>query len=872
MKFPSSKTGSPGIALPMTIIAIAGLALLLIGLLTVLTLERKTARSYSDAARAELAVESGLATALATLTEVAKRDDTIVFRIEDPTVPTVPSSERPLGFREQFFTYGAIFETGAWRAIPFFSGASETSVGTSELQANILIPSLTAYSADASPLGSLTEHDQNIPRAKWVEIPADPSDPKDYTFRYAFWIEDLSGRIDGRNAGKFPRSEGLSTAELDYATILTPESETQVIHSAFHIAKEKLKTSASIRPFFIDSSEYEGKRLEPYIHFLPPPPEFPAPRVIPQGFGYAEAGLPAHDLNALVTARDVNGIAEIITQNLPLFEQRKGGFPATQDYVKTLAASIIDYADTDSDATTGTGYRGVDSYPFVNEMYDRYEVTKQTGNITTISVETYIELWNPSQQPIKGNVSFKNINRLQVSQSDHAGALRHTFTDADFPSQQISIPPNGFAVLYMGTKDYDFTFGIGLPVSIYFHKNIAFNNFEFRWNGILVDTGRAGLERTDGVLDTGPIPGGKVPMLIRWKGNASLAHSLNSGRMGDPRMTFTLSSYINNHQYGSSNWGGRSLKRGTTSPSTREVKITDWPDRGSNSTAGVAPANETVRPRTKAPGKGTALSDGTPYPPNQPEMAPARISNQGRYHSMAELGHIFDPVQWRDINNLTTYAADPKAGGGTSLAIGRPEYAALDRDGYRAAQLMDLFSIKSPIPAIPARPVNVNTAPREVLRSLIAGVVLDSDPATPGIVPPCNSHVGDIFADYVIAQRSSQPLRGLSDLNRIRKIPTDQNSIPFFGSPDAYANSKKPPESWNDSGREELMKKVMDLVIYTSKNYRIVVAGEALDRSGKIISRSQREYWISLEPQRSANGIINHSLPPMIRKHYENVR
>ena len=862
----------PGIALVMTIIAIAGLTLLLVGLLTVLTLERKTARSYSDAARADLAVESGLAVSLASITEIAMRDDTIVFRLEDPTSPKVASNERPLGFREQFFTYGAIYEGGAWRGIPLFSGAPETSLGSREIEAGLLQEDLNAYAADAILLSHITEFDQNIPRAKWVEVPGDSSDSKDYTTRYAFWIEDLSGTISGHDAATYPRDDGRSTAELDYATILNPESETALIPPPLIAAKGDLRTSASIRPFFHGATEDQGKRLEPYINFLPPRIGPVPPKLIPWGFGYPDAGMPAHDLNGFVTDGDVDGIADTISRNLPNFEQRKGGFPVSQDYLKTLAASIIDYADADSDATTAPDFRGIDSYPLVNEMYDRYEVTKQTGNITTISVESYIEIWNMSQQQIQGDVSFKNINRLQVSQSDGEDPLKFTFTDADFPPQRVMIPPNGFAVLYMGTKDYDFTFGVGVPSVIYFGKNRTYNNFELRWNGVLVDTGRAGVERTDGYLSTGFAPGERKPIFVRWKGNGSPAHSLAAGRMADPRMTYTLASYINNHTYSSSNWGGRSLKRGINSPSTREVKMTDWPDRGSDSAVGIAPASEAIRPRTKAPGRGTALSDGTPYPPNQPEMAPARISNQGRYESTAELGNIFDPVQWRNIDDRNTYKADSAAGGGTSLAIGRPEYASLDRDGYRAAQLMDLFTANAVPTANQGRPINLNTAPREVLRSLLGGVVLDEDMANRGIKPPMDSHLGDTFADYVIDHRNSQPFRGFSDLNRLRRNPLDADSTAFFGSTQAYADSNRPPESWCDAGREELFKKVMGLLSFTSKDFRIVVTGETLAPDGVVVSRASREYHISIEPQRRPDGTIDSTRLPTIRKRYETVR
>jgi hypothetical protein len=214
------RNARPGLALPMTIIAVAGLTLLLIGLLTVLSLERKTARSYSDAARADLAVESGLAVALGSLSEIACRDDSLVFRIEDPLEPQVPASDRPPGFREQFFTYGAVFENGAWRGIPLFSGETESDLGADRINTEDLTSALSAYVADATVIGTTTEHDANIPRAKWVDVPS--SDPDGYDMRYAFWIEDLAGRIDGKTAGTIPRGDGLTPAEIDYATILDP--------------------------------------------------------------------------------------------------------------------------------------------------------------------------------------------------------------------------------------------------------------------------------------------------------------------------------------------------------------------------------------------------------------------------------------------------------------------------------------------------------------------------------------------------------------------------------------------------------------------------------------------------------------------------
>ncbi len=213
----SSPISRKGFALPMSIIAVAGLMMLLVGMLTVMSLERKTARSYSDAARAEMALESGLSAALASVKEVAARDNSIIFRLDDPVAPTLSDSARPLGFREQFFTYGAVFNPtnpttpaiGNWRAIPLFSGSTEIGAGSSAITTTPLLAELTDYVKDAEVLGTTTVNDQTIPRARWVDVPA--TDAKGYSFRYAYWIEDLSGRIDGTNAGSIASDKRLST-------------------------------------------------------------------------------------------------------------------------------------------------------------------------------------------------------------------------------------------------------------------------------------------------------------------------------------------------------------------------------------------------------------------------------------------------------------------------------------------------------------------------------------------------------------------------------------------------------------------------------------------------------------------------------------
>lgn len=864
-----------GIALPMTLLSISAMLLLLVGMLTILGLERKTARSYSDATRAELALESGLANALAILSEISCRDDTLVFRIDDPESPRPPSDQRPLGYRENFFTYGAIFENDAWQAVPLFSNASRRTVGTGKIETKQLMTQISEYSVAAESLIPLTGHDQNVPRAQWIGISNNTeSAAKEPGLRFAYWIEDLSGRIDGKHVALQARNHGLSTTELDPTAILDPASSHGRMPEVMDQKRDSIRTSASLRNLLDKTA---ASRIEPYIAYLPE--LAPPPKVIPHGFGYSDAGKPAPDLNAFVSAGEVSELSRHIARNLPSFTNRRGGFPSSGDYLKTLSASIIDYADTDNRPTVGVGYRGIDSYPFVNELFDRYEWISGSDGSVSIKVETFVELWNPSQLSVSGELRFTNVNRHKINIPP---AAEHRFSPVDFAPVNITMPPNGFAVIPIGQHVYAFPSGAFMPSQLNFTETSE-SNYVLKWNDQVVDYARGGLQRTAGLLRAGSSE-------RKWKGNASPAHDTGIGQFGDPRASVYINSPVIANSYdANSNWGGRALKRGIASYKPilpyAEVRINQWPDSGSSSPPGMRPVGDQRRPGVTS----IMNSNDTPYlsgiyPANQPDRAAAIISNSGRYHSLAELGNIFDPAQWSDVHTRNSLAS-PRAGGGFTLAIGRPEFLAFDNEGQRAAQLIDLFSLTPESPSINpnARRININTAPREVLRCLVAGVTLDADPMAPDVSLRYAEGVGDRFADRVIAHRNQSPLRAGSDLNLLSehplelRDPSDPAHTPFFGNPEHFANAPKVVDNddpsdlieWNDAGREELMRKVMDLVTFHSKTFRIVVAGEVVSKSGKPIARATREFHFTVEPERDANGLAILDGKPIITKHYE---
>lgn len=843
-----------GFALPMTILAISGLMLMLIGLLSMLTLERKTARSYSNATRADMALQSGLADAIATIAPIASRDDTLVFRIDDPSTTTGSST------KQKFYTYGAQYDTGKknWRILPFVSGLKEITAGAKTPDTTSIATALKNFTA--KELTRQRDNDPTIPQAAWVDLDNNNSP---YDMRYAWWVEDLSGRLDGRNAGADPRLLGLGPTETGLFTIFNDKADKDAgvgPEDKLVAQRNNLRSSASTR---LVLDKVDADKIEPYITYSLPK-QFKSKPLIPQGFDYMNAGQPARDLNDLIAQKNVDEIASHITNNLPLFTTRKGGFPAGEDYVKTLAASMIDYADADSDPTLGTGYRGVDSYPFVNELFDRYEWIDYKNGKVILEVTTYVELWNPANVDISGTLEFTNINT--VTAKVPLVQVDQVFGTIKYAPIQLKMIANQFKVIEAGKKNYELNIGVFAPSSI---DTTASSNssYELRWNGTLVDYPRGKIRRQNNVL-TGL-------KSVKWKGNASCPSKISLNQFADPRNNIYNTQFWYDNTYadngstkGNSSMGGRNYLTDEIPADFSQQLISNWPDRGTDTKPGIRATSVSITPIALMP----------QFPATEPLKAPCLIQNykDGRLRSIAEIGNAFDPAQW---SSWTVASASPSsvAGGGISLAIGRPEYAVFDKDGMRAAQLLDLFTIKEPAVTKGICKVNVNTAPREVLRTLVAGQLLSNDPVNATFYPAKDSSIGDRFADAVIASRNKAPLRGLSDLAMVRKNPSaarnyttpNRDTEPFFGSRVQYPGTTSPPDTWDDAGREELFQRVCNLVTFRGKTFRIVVAGEAVDKTGVVIGRRTREFHIQIDSPRDADGTILAGKPLIIKTVYE---
>ncbi|MEQ1842485.1 MAG: hypothetical protein ABL994_18960, partial [Verrucomicrobiales bacterium] len=258
--------------------------------------------------------------------------------------------------------------------------------------------------------------------------------------------------------------------------------------------------------------------------------------LVPPGFGYpaTAVGKPRRNLNEWIRKVELNptdatreqavdDLAVYFGQMLPLFVQRKGAFP--EDYLKTLAASIIDYADTDSMATVKNpevtvpyqptndehAYRGIDNFPLCNEFFlkftcDGYEPLAGGARIF-FKATPYAELWNPSNRPVNYEglqMDFRFLEDFTVRVgADSRRNIENQIPTGPVPLTANGTPlgPNEFRVVRFA--DYEFSAvvqmdedDVGLPVIDELRAATQTNaeaHYELVWNGKTIDmSGRMG--------------------------------------------------------------------------------------------------------------------------------------------------------------------------------------------------------------------------------------------------------------------------------------------------------------------------------------------------------------------------------------------
>jgi len=369
-------------------------------------------------------------------------------------------------------------------------------------------------------------------------------------------------------------------------------------------------------------------------------------------------------------------------------------------------------------------------------------------------------------------------------------------------------------------------------------------------------------------VTAGPTP---APTKNVWRGNPMPPNDNTQGEFGDPRASWYITAPWPTDDYANSYWGG----------ANPNIVPLNWPDSGHTfSQLGTKPNNPSQTGQTPCDIVPCDITSPLPTPAPGPASQSISIlsTGTGTLTSLTELGNVWDPAQLSGysvqdypgtsgnpptVPDIPTSATLSSIGaGGHTLAIGRPEFSVFDQNGMRAWQLLDVLTAQTSSTNFTntAGLVNINTASRDVLRSLAAGILQNRDPAIlpislqpppqgNGLYPPtatgANIQQADKFADAVI---NSRPLLCTAALSAIR----DSQGQPFFGNPNQYnGGTQTAPIQWNDPGREELFAKIYNLATTRSRNFRVFVTGQSLDKSGTVVlSTVTKVYQVFIKPNR----------------------
>ena len=962
-----------GFTLPAVLVITAALLVLAVGLLLLVGIERRTARSYLDQERAELTARAGLQDVVAVLRTETANDDFLVVQsaLKTPIEAGKPPAPNLFIARGKSVSGGLSF-----RYLPLFSAASPPA-DTPKLIApavEALVPTTASASTDVATLPYLDKT-----RLTWV--PVEDKQGK-LIGRYAFWVEDLQSRLDAGTAGNtkdtggahkrygwksgdnsvyarfpapglnalpsIPGADGkdaeptlnqIALYTIDPAATTAKDTsdldKTIIEGRKVLVSPDSMLAVAGIKPPMIRDAgghlqDPKARAVEENLSAMIQPYDEQALVPFAQGIASTVAGQSKKNLNALLaTGGDtaVNEMATWIKAGLPTFENRKGGFP--DDYLKTLSASLIDYADKDVTPTLKDGsYRGIDAYPLVSEFLMRFrweDVKIENGRkFAVISASTYIELWNMTDQdiaPVDAKLTFEThytamfgLNPKAFDFGDPAVLRNPTIVTATpsplvedagsfWASFRLATPlkPNEYRIIKVTQVTYkidaaDAAEFIASPTVLGGDDGASSNgrsSYKLMWNGKLIDQSRGLLRRNSSSLN--------YPSGARQKTRATipiLSHKRGSTFFdgpGDPRMSFYNSApqdanaYPGNYSPNRRNIRWDSVYKNDQTKIYGRVLPAEWPDGGHNSEYGLnsfVTTDEAISPDDPRFFSGLP----TPYREDAPQM----LSKRGRFYSATELGRVYDPIMWNagvpngsgmswpDVTAASVSSAD--YGGGNSLRIGRPEHPRFDVAGQRASQLLDLFHAgksrsedkslrEGPMIRIEGQ-VNVNTASRDALRALAAGVIemdpylekrtsekhsLDKRMAPPteliSLSAPSQVTEADILADAIIRSR---PFASPSEVS----ISRDSQNRLVFGNRDIYPDTSK--IQWTDSAAEELFDRVYEASTVRSRNFRVWVVGQAVaptsptNTSPEILAEVRKVFSVFSDPkERRSDGSID---------------
>jgi hypothetical protein len=858
--------------LVVTLLVLTLLSAISVAFIQSVSMERSAARSALNRYQSELAADAGFAYAFRYLGALAANDHYIIYA-------------NPNG--QLFFGNGANQTTGNFSYTPLFSASTNLSLNATTINATAIVtsgvPSVTVPSPTIftnTLAGGVTV---TSPPISWINITSTNQSGQVVTnSRFAFWVEDLAGKVDVSVAGtnhsspSARRPTGTNASELALWSIFDATATIAVSNAATTLAQQQtnLFTPATARAATPGVTTNHLASLASRLRH-----DTNEPELIPYGLGYANQGQPKVNLNSA----NLNSIAAAISTNLASFGSR-GGALSPGLYITNIAANIIDYIDADTTPTAGAGYRGVEAIPFLNERGTWYTLLSTnfvagnfTANLTTLD---YFEFWNPHNRPTPAG--FLTIQFTNNAPIQYGGGTTNLNFSTNYVLNLPAMNPGAYFVASSPVNTNSVRFATAFApagvMQVLAGTNVSYGMI---WSGSFYDRGRGTL------LSTTTIPLGQSrfivnpPSLGTKDPPTGTANNSYFNSIGDPRITFYMTNSSGPLVQQQTSWpnantsfGGRNFQSGNTGRLSSEVFMTNWPDLGLNGGIRGTPASNTNTPPSLGAFGATGQTNFAP--------AVANPNTTGRMERITELGNIFDPLQWGETfqsiewpnepaawTNLTA-AASPNSryGGGSTLRIGRPEFTRFTNasalTNTRAASLLDIFAVgqtnnSSQVINTVAGKININTASSNALRALAAGVTTPSDP---GLAPggtnfaPSASAINTFVSAVINTRNTRRPFYSTAELANLASnlTPTAWPGSAVFGN-----RSLMGITAANDRGTEEWFAKVYPLATVRSRNFLVHVVGQ----SGDITSR--KTFQIHLRPQRNA-GLTTNSLPENVGK------
>ncbi len=678
--------------------------------------------------------------------------------------------------------------------------------------------------------------------------------------------------------------------------------------------------------------------------------------------------------STFITDSIVGDFSNFVAAALPSFaSERRGGFP--EDYLQTIAANAIDYADVNSEPVVNEGaYRGVDAHPLVSEYASTFTWSwldhiddlpapepgltnnfrfEANGNAyALLTIEIFAEVWNMSNHPIEGEVqmAFDSGLVFRVGSNpglplggsildkdtvafDTEGFSFHSLEQEDdgryyFPSRSVRLAPNAYRLIRFGSVRYalyvgDEDFFIPAPLPELTLDDAR--EYRLRWNGVLCDRTPQGLEEFS-IADLGlrendtsaNVCGTWGEFGSFYTGMHDVRHSWWAGlNTSEAPAPVSRNAYPDNFSPGRRNVRFGTIGDREEEPFARALP-SEWPDGGHDSTFDVDTFRDlTSTDSQRRPDNPDFLSMELPA---EPTKSPVFLSGLGRFFSETELGNIFDPIMWRGDTNpgesIETWPyqefnsggesevsvdAEPAqhVGGGNTLRIGRPEHGRFAQDpGTRASRLLDLFHCGRPFSINPTEQtgqvrwvnghININTANREVIRALAAGVLQTdreiaretSFDTSRRFAPRTSDRYGEVsatdgfnssngatdeagvIADAIIASRPFISRSQLADL----RYPDDfefenlQGEL-VFGN--LLNHSLEDNLQRSDRAAEEVFARVYNSTTVRSRNFQVHVVGQALRQSPsgrvQVLSTRRKSFrvFVDADNRDASTGIFD---------------